>query len=276
MGTFRHPVHACQRSSDIRSPRMHTALYPIRGRRWAGIGETRSRWPAAQATTEQPGRPHAERVYAGLREQLLRGDLPVGRRLVELQLAAEFETSRTPVREALRRLEGDGHIVRDPGGGMSPARQREVDAGALRGEGRDRGARRPPGVDLGRPRPARCDRGAVADLQTPGGTRDVPRGPDFVHADERSTSRSRRPAATTSPRRCWPDLNDRIRILRGTTSRPTAASRRRSPSISRSSAASPGDADAAAAFMRAHVQRSALVVRERVGKALARMSEVSE
>ena len=63
----------------------------------------------------------AERVYAGLREQLLRGDLPVGRRLVELQLAAEFETSRTPVREALRRLEGDGHIVRDPGGGLSPS-----------------------------------------------------------------------------------------------------------------------------------------------------------
>jgi DNA-binding GntR family transcriptional regulator len=32
-----------------------------------------------------------------------------------------------------------------------------------------------------------------------------------------------------------------------------------------------GDADAAAAFMRAHVQRSALVVRERVGETLARM-----
>jgi DNA-binding GntR family transcriptional regulator len=34
------------------------------------------------------------------------------------------------------------------------------------------------------------------------------------------------------------------------------------------------DADAAAAFMRAHVQRSALVVRERVGQALARMFEL--
>jgi DNA-binding GntR family transcriptional regulator len=34
-----------------------------------------------------------------------------------------------------------------------------------------------------------------------------------------------------------------------------------------------GDADAAAAFMRAHVQRSARVVRERVGQALSRMFE---
>ncbi|HEV7884146.1 MAG TPA: GntR family transcriptional regulator, partial [Solirubrobacteraceae bacterium] len=63
----------------------------------------------------------AERVYTALRERLLRGDLPIGRRLVEQQLAAEFQTSRTPVREALRRLEGDGHIVREPGGGVCPS-----------------------------------------------------------------------------------------------------------------------------------------------------------
>src|SRR3954451_6389994 len=62
-----------------------------------------------------------DRVYLQLRERLLRGDLPVGRRLVEQQLAAEVQTSRTPVREALRRLEGDGHIVRGPGGGLSPS-----------------------------------------------------------------------------------------------------------------------------------------------------------
>src|SRR3954454_12967778 len=63
----------------------------------------------------------ADRVYTGLRERLLRGDLPVGRRLVEQQLAEEFQTNRTPVREALRRLEGDGHIVRVPSGGLSPS-----------------------------------------------------------------------------------------------------------------------------------------------------------
>src|SRR4051812_24300139 len=63
----------------------------------------------------------ADRVYTALRERLLRGDLPIARRLVEQQLAEHYDTSRTPVREALRRLEGDGHIVRDRSGGMCPA-----------------------------------------------------------------------------------------------------------------------------------------------------------
>src|SRR6476661_973339 len=63
----------------------------------------------------------AEKVYSELRGMLLRGEMPAGRRLVEQQLAARFDTSRTPVREALRRLEGDGHLVRDPSGGMTPA-----------------------------------------------------------------------------------------------------------------------------------------------------------
>ena len=35
------------------------------------------------------------------------------------------------------------------------------------------------------------------------------------------------------------------------------------------------DADAAAAFIRSHVQRSALVVRRRAGEALARMVQAS-
>ena len=36
------------------------------------------------------------------------------------------------------------------------------------------------------------------------------------------------------------------------------------------------DADASASFMRAHVQRSAMVVRDRVGAALARMAELAD
>ena len=37
-----------------------------------------------------------------------------------------------------------------------------------------------------------------------------------------------------------------------------------------------GEPDAAAAFMRAHVQRSALIARERVGQALSRMFEAAD
>lgn len=64
--------------------------------------------------------PQAERVYHALRERLLRGEVPAAERLVELRLAEEYDTSRTPIREALRRLEGDGHLVRDASGGLRP------------------------------------------------------------------------------------------------------------------------------------------------------------
>ena len=70
------------------------------------------------AGSARPSR--ADFVYDERRNRRLRGELPLGRRLVEEQLAAEFRTSRTPVREALRRLEGDGHLVRGPAGGLRP------------------------------------------------------------------------------------------------------------------------------------------------------------
>ena len=62
----------------------------------------------------------AEEVHRELRAALLAGEFPYGQRLVEEQLAERFATSRTPVREALRRLEGDGHVVRDRSGGVRP------------------------------------------------------------------------------------------------------------------------------------------------------------
>ncbi len=62
----------------------------------------------------------ADDVHSALRAALLAGAFPYGQRLVEEQLAERFHTSRTPVREALRRLEGDGHVVRDRSGGVRP------------------------------------------------------------------------------------------------------------------------------------------------------------
>jgi DNA-binding GntR family transcriptional regulator len=52
-------------------------------------------------------------VYEHLRRALLTGQLVAGDRLVELELAESLGVSRTPVREALRRLEGDGFVQRD-------------------------------------------------------------------------------------------------------------------------------------------------------------------
>ncbi len=223
------------------------------------------------------GMSQAERVYAGLRERLLRGDMPVGRRLVEQQLAAEFTTSRTPVREALRRLEGDGHIVRDQGGGMCPSApsvksMRELYEVRVAIE------------ELVARRAATAgDRGMLEAIEQDWraldaawhGTGVVPRGPDFVHADESFHRALASASGNDVAEALLADLNDRIRILRVhdfTTDDRIGATITEHLEIL--GCVLSRDADAAAAFMRAHVQRSALVVRERVGSALARMFEL--
>ena len=62
--------------------------------------------------------PSGERVYQGLRYSILRGQLTPNTRLVELNLAAEFGVSRTPVREALKRLSAEGLVTADSSRGM--------------------------------------------------------------------------------------------------------------------------------------------------------------
>jgi DNA-binding GntR family transcriptional regulator len=54
----------------------------------------------------------ARPVYDRMRQDILDGTLDAGDALVETALAAQYGTSRTPVREALRRLEQDGLIER--------------------------------------------------------------------------------------------------------------------------------------------------------------------
>jgi len=56
----------------------------------------------------------ADAIYSTLREAILGGVLPAGERLAELQLAALFKRSRTPVREAILRLESERLAERSP------------------------------------------------------------------------------------------------------------------------------------------------------------------
>lgn len=51
-------------------------------------------------------------VYEQLREGIVSGEYGAGESLVELVLADRYGTSRTPIREALRRLEQDGLVER--------------------------------------------------------------------------------------------------------------------------------------------------------------------
>jgi DNA-binding GntR family transcriptional regulator len=54
--------------------------------------------------------PIEHRVYQILREKILSGELKAGERLIERELADVLKISRTPVREALRKLDSEGLI----------------------------------------------------------------------------------------------------------------------------------------------------------------------
>jgi DNA-binding GntR family transcriptional regulator len=54
--------------------------------------------------------PQSMRVYEALRRAILRSDLQPGAALQETELASHLQVSRTPIREAIRRLNADGLV----------------------------------------------------------------------------------------------------------------------------------------------------------------------
>ena len=67
--------------------------------------------------TETEGYALVDRIAATLQARVLRGEIPSGARLRQEMLAAEFDVSRTPVREALRKLQADGIVELEPNRG---------------------------------------------------------------------------------------------------------------------------------------------------------------
>ncbi|OAA25186.1 transcriptional regulator [Frankia sp. EI5c] len=70
-----------------------------------------------------------EQVYVALRQRLMSGEFSFRDRLGEERVAGLLGVSRTPVREALTRLAGDGLVEKRPDGGYYPA---EPDLAGLR------------------------------------------------------------------------------------------------------------------------------------------------
>jgi len=72
---------------------------------------------------------HTQKAYEFLRDKIVEGVYAPGRRLQTVELAAEINVSRTPVREALRLLQADGLVEIKAGMGASV---RFIDALAFR------------------------------------------------------------------------------------------------------------------------------------------------
>ncbi len=70
-----------------------------------------------------------DHVYSALRERILSGDLPRGTKLRQASLAQELGVSRTPLREALRRLSTEGLVEFSPNRGATVS---ELDFGDMR------------------------------------------------------------------------------------------------------------------------------------------------
>ena len=62
----------------------------------------------------QNHRPLREIVYEQLKMQILTGQITPGTRMMEVELAEEMGVSRTPVREAIRKLEKEGLVTIEP------------------------------------------------------------------------------------------------------------------------------------------------------------------
>ncbi len=75
--------------------------------------------PSLKPVKRQPAL--GEQVYHALQGLLRSGDIAVGQPLQEVQLADQLGVSRTPVREALTRLESEGRLVSDGRSFVVPA-----------------------------------------------------------------------------------------------------------------------------------------------------------
>jgi DNA-binding GntR family transcriptional regulator len=82
--------------------------------------EIEMRGPALPPLAAMPQRRSlGEHVFENLRQAIIRGDVAPGDRLVESRLAGVLEISRTPVREAIHKLEREGLLRKLPHGGFT-------------------------------------------------------------------------------------------------------------------------------------------------------------
>ena len=79
-------------------------------------------------TEEDSGNSLGDMVYRQLRDSIINGELLPGDRLMELKLAEQMGVSRTPVRDAIRRLEREDLVIteKDRGARVAPIDPKDV------------------------------------------------------------------------------------------------------------------------------------------------------
>jgi DNA-binding GntR family transcriptional regulator len=75
-----------------------------------------------------------DQLEQALESAIVFGEMVPGTRVIEEEIAERYRVSRSPVREALRRLESDGLLVRDERRGMriTPMSRRDLDEATRR------------------------------------------------------------------------------------------------------------------------------------------------
>lgn len=68
-------------------------------------------------TGDGQARNSSAEAFTQIRQGILDGEIVLGQRLIETELAERYQMSRTPVREALRRLEAEGFVTFEPSRG---------------------------------------------------------------------------------------------------------------------------------------------------------------
>jgi len=120
----------------------------------AGRPRRRISTRAAGSLASAPHGSRPDQVYVRLRDLIVQGSLAPGSRIVETEIAERLGVSRTPVREALQRLQQEGFVNGAPGAQQSrltvaPLTQDDVHelldiVGALEGVGARRSASKDP------------------------------------------------------------------------------------------------------------------------------------
>src|SRR5213082_3797669 len=88
------------------------------GRKPAQRGAQRTKRSSGD-TADAPHGSRPEQVYARLRDLIVQGSLSPGSRIIETEIASRLGVSRTPVREALQRLQQEGYVMGSPGAQQS-------------------------------------------------------------------------------------------------------------------------------------------------------------